>query len=52
MFFRSLISANTAAWNTLETDILTKAWTGEESVDKAARDLADGMNEVLAKEGK
>jgi multiple sugar transport system substrate-binding protein len=46
------VSANTAAWNTLETDILTKAWSGQEPVDKAAHELADGMNKVLAKEGK
>jgi multiple sugar transport system substrate-binding protein len=46
------VSANTAAWNTLETDILTKAWAGDEPVDKAAKDLAAQMNEVLKKEGK
>lgn len=46
------VSANTAAWNTLETDNLTKAWTGAEPVNSAAHALADSMDQVLAKEGK
>lgn len=46
------ISKNTAAWNTLETDLLTKAWSGSMPVDQAARQLATEMNQELAKEGK
>lgn len=46
------ISKNTAAWNTLETDLLTKAWSGSEPVDQAAKELAAEMNQDLAKEGK
>jgi multiple sugar transport system substrate-binding protein len=45
------ISKNTAAWNTLETTELTKAWDGSEPIDKAAGDLATQMNAALAKEG-
>jgi len=45
-------SANTAAWNTLETTYLTRAWTGELSVDSAARQLAAAMNAQLAKDAK
>jgi multiple sugar transport system substrate-binding protein len=45
------ISKNTAAWNTLETTDLTKAWDGSEPIDKAAGDLATAMNAALAKEG-
>lgn len=45
-------SRNTAAWNALETAQLTKAWTGSESVDKAAKDLASQMDAALAKEQK
>jgi len=45
------ISKNTAAWNTLETTELTKAWDGSEPIDKAAGDLATAMNAALAKEG-
>jgi len=46
------VSANTAAWNTLEADILTKAWTGSTPVDQAANNQAQKMDGVLAKEGK
>ena len=46
------ISKDTAAWNAAETDVLTKAWSGSEPVDQAARELAAKMNQDLAKEGK
>src|SRR4051812_28038428 len=46
------VSANTAAWNTAETDELTKAWTGSEAVDQSAKRLAESMNALLAKEGR
>jgi multiple sugar transport system substrate-binding protein len=44
------VSKNTAAWNTLETDNLVKAWSGSEPVQRAATDLARGMDRVLAEE--
>ncbi|SEF76787.1 multiple sugar transport system substrate-binding protein [Nonomuraea solani] len=44
------VSKNTAAWQEAELTHLTKAWTGEVPVGKAAADLAAGMNELLAKE--
>ena len=33
-----------------ELTYLTKAWTGEEPTDKAATELAQAMNSLLAKE--
>ncbi|MFI9845843.1 ABC transporter substrate-binding protein [Nonomuraea sp. NPDC051941] len=44
------VSKNTAAWQEAELTHLTKAWSGEVPVEKAAVDLAAGMNELLAKE--
>ena len=44
------VSKNTAAWNEAELTYLTKAWTGEEPVEKAATELATAMNALLAKE--
>ena len=44
------VSKDTAAWNTLETNNLVKAWSGAESVQRAATDLANGMDKVLAAE--
>jgi multiple sugar transport system substrate-binding protein len=46
------VSANTATWNTLEIDLLTKAWAGTEPVDAVARQLASEMDGVLAKGAK
>jgi multiple sugar transport system substrate-binding protein len=46
------ISKNTAVWNGYETDELTKAWSGSESVEQAAKNLAAKMNEALVKESK
>ena len=45
------ISKNTAAWNTLESTLLTKAWDQSESVPTVAAQLASQMNQALAKEG-
>ena len=44
------VSRDTAAWNTIETDDLVKAWTGSEPVQEAATELARGMDKVLAAE--
>lgn len=44
------VSKNTAAWQEAELTHLTKAWTGEVPIEKAATDLAAGMNDLLAKE--
>lgn len=44
------VSKNTAAWNEAELTYLTKAWNGQEPVDRAARDLATAMDDLLAKE--
>jgi multiple sugar transport system substrate-binding protein len=44
------VSADTAAWNTLELNILTKAYSGKEPLGKAAKDLATQMSADLAKE--
>ncbi|WP_409341565.1 ABC transporter substrate-binding protein [Paenibacillus sp. MBLB4367] len=43
-------SKDTAKWNTLETDILQKAWSGEMKVEEAAKQLGQKMNEALAQE--
>lgn len=44
------VSKNTAAWNEAELTYLTKAWNGQEPLDKAAQDLAAAMDDLLAKE--
>jgi multiple sugar transport system substrate-binding protein len=44
------VSRNTAAWNDEEFKQLTKAYTGEVSVEAAAKELATQMNALLAKE--
>jgi multiple sugar transport system substrate-binding protein len=44
------VSKNTAAWNTLENNMLPSAFDGSEPVDQVAKDLATKMNAVLAKE--
>ncbi|NBE97821.1 sugar ABC transporter substrate-binding protein [Nonomuraea sp. KC401] len=44
------VSKNTAAWQEAELTHLTKAWTGEVPIERAAADLAAGMNDLLAKE--
>ncbi|MFI5084821.1 MAG: ABC transporter substrate-binding protein [Actinomycetales bacterium] len=44
------VSKNTAAWNQLETDLLPDAFSGKKPVADVAKDLADKMNALLAKE--
>ncbi|OII14811.1 sugar ABC transporter substrate-binding protein [Curtobacterium sp. MCBA15_008] len=44
------VSKNTAAWNTLETNLLPSAFDGSEPVDQVAKDLAKKMDAALAKE--
>ena len=44
------ISLNTSAWNKLETDLLPAAFSGERPVAEVAAELAERMNEALAKE--
>lgn len=50
MAFPYPISQNTAAWNALETELLPQAFSGKRPVDEVAQELADAMNEELAKE--
>ncbi|MGW4489348.1 ABC transporter substrate-binding protein [Amycolatopsis sp. NPDC004368] len=44
------VSKNTAAWNTLETNLLPDAFDGTKPVDAVLKDLASQMNADLAKE--
>ena len=44
------MSKNTAAWNTLETNLLPSAFDGSEPVDQVAKELAQKMDAALAKE--
>ncbi|MCL2796154.1 MAG: sugar ABC transporter substrate-binding protein [Microbacteriaceae bacterium] len=44
------VSKNTAAWNTLETNLLPDAFDGTKSVSAVGSDLATQMNAALAKE--
>lgn len=44
------VSANTAAWNTLETKLLPDAFTGSKPVADVTADLASQMDAALAKE--
>ena len=45
------ISKDTAAWNTLESTLLPKAWDLSEPVPTVAAQLATQMDQALAKEG-
>jgi len=45
-------SMETQAWQKIETDILTKAWSGEISIEDAAKQVSEGVEGVLAKEKK
>jgi len=45
------VSADTAAWNSLEDEYLPPAWNGATSVKDASDALADAMNDALANEG-
>jgi multiple sugar transport system substrate-binding protein len=44
------VSKNTAAWNTLETNLLPSAFDGSTPVDDVAKQLATKMDAALAKE--
>jgi multiple sugar transport system substrate-binding protein len=44
------ISKNTAAWITVQNEILTKVWSGSLSVEDGAKQVAQQMNALLAKE--
>ncbi|KQS10008.1 ABC transporter substrate-binding protein [Curtobacterium sp. Leaf183] len=44
------VSKNTAAWNTLETNMLPSAFDGSEPVDQVAQQLATKMDTALGKE--
>ncbi|XAS69430.1 sugar ABC transporter substrate-binding protein [Micrococcaceae bacterium Sec5.7] len=44
------VSKNTAAWNQLETELLPDAFSGKKPVADVAKQLADHMNALLAKE--
>jgi len=44
------VSKNTAAWNTLETNLLPSAFDGSTPVDEVAEQLADEMDAALAEE--
>lgn len=44
------VSANTAAWNALEDEMLPDAWNGAKPVSDVADELAAAMNDALAKE--
>ncbi|MFE7404873.1 ABC transporter substrate-binding protein [Isoptericola sp. NPDC057559] len=50
MSFPYPISKNTAAWNALENELLPQAFSGDRPVEEVAKELADAMNEELAKE--
>ena len=50
MAFPYPISKNTAAWNALENELLPQAFSGERPVEEVAKELADAMDEELAKE--
>ncbi|AWX55182.1 sugar ABC transporter substrate-binding protein [Brevibacillus brevis] len=44
------ISKDTAKWAKLETELMTKAWAGQMSVEDASKELAQKMNEMLSQE--
>lgn len=44
------VSLETRKWQQLETDYLTKAWSGEITIEEAAKEVAAKMNQVLAEE--
>ena len=44
------VSEKTSVWRTFATRELAKAWTGEESVEDAAKVIAEQMNKALAEE--
>ncbi|GAA3666210.1 ABC transporter substrate-binding protein [Microbacterium marinilacus] len=44
------VSANTSAWNALESELLPQAFSGERTVEDVTAELAEKMDEALAKE--
>jgi multiple sugar transport system substrate-binding protein len=44
------VSANTSAWNALESELLPQAFSGERPVDEVTAELAERMDEALAEE--
>lgn len=44
-------SLETNKWRTVETDHFTKAWTGEVSIEEAAKNVAEEMDELIEQEG-
>ena len=46
------ISTNTAAWAHKEQQLLSRAWSGDESLETATRSLTRAMDQLLAQEGK
>jgi multiple sugar transport system substrate-binding protein len=44
------VSGKTAEWNALEAKFLTEAWSGKTSVEQAATELAEAMDQALADE--
>lgn len=44
------VSANTAAWNALEDEMLPDAWNGVKPVSEVGDELADAMNDALSEE--
>lgn len=45
-------SRETVTWENMITEKLKKAWTGDETIDAACKDIAKSMNETLASEKK
>ncbi|MEU2609298.1 ABC transporter substrate-binding protein [Streptomyces albus] len=45
------ISTNTAAWSHKELQLLSRAWSGNESLADVSRSLTGAMNRLLAQEG-
>lgn len=43
------VSKNTSEWAQIEEEYLTRAWSGKESVEEIAKELAEKMNEILEK---
>lgn len=44
------VSENAAAWNQLEAELLPQGFSGQRPMADVARDLATGMNDILAQE--
>ena len=44
------VSENAAAWNQLESELLPQGFAGQRPVDEVAKELAEGMNAILAEE--